>query len=307
MYDAQLSQIITEAVSGLRAEMEQAAPLMARPVSGWMAHLAGTAQPEDYFKHPLAFPALLLPWWLEKTLAGSPDIAFQADLVYSTINGYYYIRLIDNLMDGHATVELKLLPALNFFHTRFQMAYQRYFPPEHPFWADFTKTWFRSGEVALADAALTNIDRTQFEQIAAQKVCAAKIPLAAVGYRHNRPDVIEPWSQLVDRLGCWHQFANDLFDWHRDSERQTATYFLSQAERRRNENESLAGWVAREGFEWGIEKLEGWMSTLKTVAHQLESPDLLAYLNTRQQMLRQQQAQVSDGLKSLAKIVAVAK
>jgi hypothetical protein len=307
MYPLPLSDSITEALARLKREMAAAAPVMAEQVSAWQAHLAGKAQPEAYFKHPLAFPSLLLPWWLEESLNRPPDLPFQAELVYSTINGYYYIRLIDNLMDHQATVELSLLPALNFFHTQFQMAYQRYFEFHHPFWSFFSQVWFHSAEVTMQDAGLTELDELQFKQIAAQKICAAKIPLAAACYRHDRPDLIEAWSHLVDLLGCWHQFLNDLFDWHKDSSHQAPTYFLSEAERHRQVAEPVAGWVIREGFSWGIAKLERWMVELKELAADLHSPGLQGYLAIRQEMLLKQQADVAAGLASLGKILRLEK
>ena len=307
MYDPNLSQIITQVISRLQVDMAQSAPFMAQNVSQWLTQLAGQAQPEDYFKHPLAFPALLLPWWAEQSLGQQPDIAFQSDLAYSTINGYYYIRLIDNLMDGHATVELKLLPALSFFHTQFQGAYQPYFTASHPFWAFFTTTWFHSGNAAMQDAALIDIDAPQFEQIAAQKICAAKIPLAAVCYHYERPDLLEPWTNVVDLLGCWHQMHNDLFDWHRDEARQSCTYFLSEARRRRNPDEPLAAWVAREGFAWAVEKLQTWLQILQERARDLQSPALVTYLDSRKTMLNEQQANIAPGLQSLAKLANLSK
>ena len=302
MYPPQLSHIITQAVERLQSDMQQTAPVMAEQVMPWLTTLAGKMQPEAYFMHPLAFPALLLPWWAETALAETPDPALQADLTYSTINGYYYIRLIDNLMDGHATVERELLPALNFFHTQFQAAYQPYFPADHPFWPVFNATWFRSGEVAMEDAALTDIDEATFKRVAAQKVCAAKIPVAAVCYRHNRADAIAPWADFIDQLGGWHQFRNDLFDWHKDASQQTTTYFLCEAERRRRDDESLVGWVAREGFAWGIDTAQAWLVDLKTTAQALNSPDLLAYLTTRESMLLAERDKVVGGLQSLAKL-----
>lgn len=305
MYPPQLSHIITEAVARLHAEMNQAAPHMAGQVWPWLKQLAGPAQPADYFMHPRAFPALLLPWWVETSFNGAPTPELQADVAYSTINGYYHIRLIDNLMDGHATIELQLLPALNFFHTQFQSAYQPYFPAGHPFWGFFQTTWLHAAEAAMIDAGLPTLNESQFKQIAAQKVCAAKIPVAAVCYAHNRPDCIEPWSRCVDILGGWHQMLNDLFDWHKDLTRQTSTYFLSEAERRRKPDESVLDWVAGEGFVWAIEKLQAWLSALKTLADELPSPHWLDYLDTREAMLNQQKDDVAKGLESLAKIAAI--
>ncbi|MCB0212064.1 MAG: hypothetical protein KDJ52_22165 [Anaerolineae bacterium] len=302
MYPSQLSHSITQAIERLQTEMEQAAPVMAAQVIPWQVKLAGKLQPEAYFMHPLAFPALLLPWWTETALGEPSDPTLQAELAYSTINGYYHIRLIDNLMDGHATVERELLPALNFFHTQFQSAYHPYFPADHPFWAFFNATWFRSGEAAMEDAALMDIDEATFKRVAAQKVCAAKIPVAAVCYRHNRADAIAPWADFIDHLGGWHQFRNDLFDWHKDMAQQTTTYFLCEAERRRRADESLISWVAREGFAWGIDTAQAWLANLKTTAQTLNSPDLLDYLTTRESMLLTERDKIASGLQSLAKL-----
>jgi hypothetical protein len=305
MYDPSLSQLISQAVSRLNTDLALAAPFMAGQLSGWFEQLSGSRPPEDYFKHPLAFPSLLLPWWAETAITRPPDLAFQANLIYSTINGYYYIRLIDNLMDGHATIELKLLPALNFFHTQFQLAYQRYFAAGHPFWPHFTRIWFRSGEAAMQDAALTELDETRFTQVAAQKICAANIPLVAVCYRYDRPDLMPAWSSLVDLLGYWHQLHNDLFDWYRDHSRQNQTYFLSEAERRRQPGEPVAGWVAREGFDWAIQKLLAWLERLRQQAAQLGSEPLVAYLDTRETLLIEQKEKASAGLQSLARLAAI--
>ena len=303
MYDSQLSHIISTATARLQTDMASAAPALAENVTRWMQNLAGEKQPAGYFQHPLAFPSLLLPWWLEKTLRDPPDVAFQGSLVYSTINGYYYIRLIDNLMDGNATIELHLLPALNFFHTQFQTTYQPYFAHNHPFWDFFTAAWLHSAEVTFRDAGLDDIDETQFQQIAAQKTCAVKIPLAAVCYHYGQPDLIEPWSRFADLFGCWHQLLNDVFDWQRDETRHTHTYFLSEAQRRRKTGESVGGWVVREGFAWAIDKLDEWMSALQMQAGQLQSREMSDYLDTRQAMLDEQAGKVKAGLQSLARIV----
>jgi hypothetical protein len=304
MYSAHLSDLIAAAVARLQANMAESAPFMAGQVAAWFKHLSGPLDPKDYFQHPQAFPALLLPGWLEQASRVEPDRAFQADLAYSTISGYYAIRLMDNLMDGHATIELKLLPALNFFQTEFQRPYQGYFGFDHPFWDVFRRIWFYSAEVTIRDAGLTGIDQATFEQVSAQKVCAAKIPIAAVCYRYERPDLIEPWFRLVDLLGCWHQFLNDLFGWHRDYARRTCTYFLSEAERQRLDDEPVAGWITRAGFAWAIAQAGGWLAALQALAEELDSPDLTTYLTTRETMLQQQQAEVAAGLQSLARLMA---
>jgi hypothetical protein len=305
MYDPTLSHIIDAAFARLYAGMAEAAPFMAPQVSAWMRDAGReTVEPAERFKHPDSFPMLLLPWWLEGTLRPTPDPSFQEDLVFSTLNGYLFIRLIDNVMDGHTTVEPRLLPALGLFHTHFQAPYQRYFGPEHPFWAFFKAVWFTSADITIRDAGSTEIDGELFVQVAAQKTCAVKIPLAAVCYHLERPDLLAPWSQLTDLFGCWHQMLNDLFDWRRDMEHQTPTYFLAEAARRRGPAESVAEWVIREGFGWGMGLLHAWMAEIETLAAGLGSPDLAAYLNARQAMLLERKAKVDAGLQGMRRLVA---
>ncbi|MGQ0602164.1 MAG: hypothetical protein ACT4QE_10790 [Anaerolineales bacterium] len=303
--EAALSDLLTAAIERLQTEMKAATPSLAEPVAAWMLTLAATPQPEDYFKNPIGFPLLLLPWWLESTIHPEPALAFQSTLVYSTVNGYYYIRLLDNVMDGHMTVELKLLPAAGFFHTQFQSAYQPFFDAAHPFWKHFTQTWFHSAEVTARDAGLSALSRAEFQRYASQKVCAVKIPLAAVCYRYRRLDLLEPWSRFVDAFGAWHQWWNDVFDWSKDLRHGTGTYVLSEAERRKRLDESVAAWVVREGFDWGIAALHEWMAEARTLAGPLNSPDLMMYLGRREAMLEQQRIEVAEGLRRLAKLSAV--
>ncbi len=302
MYDEQLSQIIDRAFLRIAAEIEQASPFMAREVSSWMSDLH-QGGPAGYFKHPLAFPMLLLPWWAEKTLCRNPDTAFQADLVYSTVNGYYYIRLIDNLMDGHATVELQLLPALGFFHTQFQAAYQRHFEHQHPFWEFFKTVWFRSATVTMKDASLSDLTQDQFRQITARKTCAVEIPVAAVCHRNERPDLIPSWTRFLESVGCWHQMWNDILDWRRDLRSQTPTYFLSEAERQKYSTESVTEWVVKRGFAWGMELVQKWMAESKRLASGLDSKDLAVYLDKRETMLSEQAERIADGLHSVAHLL----
>lgn len=302
MYDQRLSLIVDAALLRLVSRMELYAPQMARQVSRWMSDLC-QGSPEDYFKHPLGFPMLLFPWWLEKTLQQNPDTAFQADSVYSTINGYYHIRLIDNLMDRHATVELTLLPALGFFHSQFQTPYQRYFDHRHPFWGFFERVWFRSAEVTIRDARLTDLTQDDFSRVAAKKTCAAKIPVAAVCYKYGREDLIAPWSQFLDAFGRWHQMWNDVIGWRSDLKNQTRTFFLSEADRRRGSDEPVTEWVIRRGFDWGIGTCRTWMDKLREQAVGLKSKDLEVYLEEREGLLLEQEEQMAEGLQSAVQLL----
>ncbi len=305
MYPAQLTHLIGQGIAQLDEQLAAGMPHSAGAVTGWMRQLAPGGERAAYFTHPLAFPALLLPWWAGDSLGGLPADDLLADVTRSTICGYYAIRLIDNVMDGEATVEPGLLPALNFFTCQFQAAYQRWFAAGHPFWAQFEQFWLGGADASLREAQLPALDETQFWQLSAHKVCAAKIPVAAVCHRLGHPAAVAPWVALIDRLGGWHQLHNDLFDWQRDAQRGGVTWFLSEATQRHRPGETLAGWVAREGFFWGIDRLHQWMAQLQVSAAALNSPLLAEWLQQRDKLLAEAVAQVTPGLALIARLAAV--
>jgi hypothetical protein len=303
VYSETIIQLIDGSVERMLDSMRQGAPHVAGRAESWIEELAGTERPGDYFRHPLAFPMLLLPWWMEQTVRATPDLDFQADLIYSSINGYYYIRMVDNVMDGHSTVERQLLPMLGLFHMHFHGVYHAYFAPGHPFWQLFRSVCLQSAESAVRDAGLRQIDLTAFESIAGTKVVGGKIPLAAVSYRYGQPELFERWQPFYDKLGCWHQMYNDLFGWLKDLRNQTPSYFLSEAGRRKAPEQSLAEWVIRAGFHWGVELLNRWLEELHRLATVLDSPALTLYLHQRQTLLHEQSVKVAHTLHSLGRLM----
>lgn len=302
LYDERISALIDAALARQAAELERLAPLMARTVAGWLAGLSATGRPADYLKHPRAFPTLLLPWWLEGALAPDDDESFQAELVYSTVNGYCFIRLVDDLMDGEAGTELSALPAATFFHAQFQDVYASCFPPGHAFWRFFHRRWVRGAEIAMRDAALVEVDRAAFFAVAAEKLCAGMIPVAAVCHRHGRPDLIAPWDAVCRRLAAHVQMFDDLFDWRRDLDGGRATYFLSEGRRRKAGGESLHAWVAREGFDWGVEVLEQMMVGLARESRTLNNPRLDRYVTLRAAWCHERTRPVSEGFRALTRL-----
>lgn len=303
--DERLSAIITQSSQRLLNELEHTAPDMASPLADWMKSLAGGHAPDAYFKHPLAFPTLLMSWWLEESIGNEIDLGFQADLAYSSINGYYFIRMIDNVMDGEDTNEKKLLPALAFFHTEFQTAYQKHFAPSHPFWELYRKTWFGTAQAAIHDASVGEITLGMFERASAQKVSAALIPIAAVCYKYERPDLIAPWSEFVHRIGKWHQMFNDVFDWHKDSQHGNRTYFLSEAARQKAAGEGELEWIIREGAVFGCDTLRLWMLDAQDLADALRSPALAAYLKGRVALFDERARALLEGTAALKKLAAL--
>ncbi len=304
MYERELEQLISAAFERLHTTMSRVAPFMTQQVAQWIENLsAAVGSEQDYFKHPRAFPILLLPWWLEKTLVTNPDVAFHKDLVYSTISGYYHVRMVDNLMDGHAKGELPILPALAFFCSQFQMAYQRHFAHDHSFWNHFNEFLIQSCDVTIRDATMSDIDRDQFIQVAARKTCAVKIPLAAMCYKYERFSAFEPWVQFADLFGCWHQMRNDLYDWPQDLQCQTQTYFLSEARRQKRATESIVDWILRTGLDWGNQVLQTWMDELKILAVVLNNQDLVTYLDRREAMMLQKKEAIIRNIENITSLL----
>ena len=127
MGDELFGNVIAAALERIRANVERGTPYMAHRLLKWMNSLYPHHSLQEYCTHPESFPLLLAPWWLEEALRQKPDISFQLDLIHSSLNMYYHIRLIDNLMDRDVPTDLALLPALGFFHTELQSPYHRYF------------------------------------------------------------------------------------------------------------------------------------------------------------------------------------
>ena len=301
MYPLTLQRLAAESVVELCADLEAATPYSAERVRTWLESLFGQVALEDVFMRVDAYPLLLFPWWLEASV-GEPDPSRHRDLSTSSISGYLYIRLIDNLMDGDAPADVGMLPALSILHTRFTDPLRQWFSPNHPFWEDFRTIWFETAEVTMRDFALTSIDRGQFEAITARKTGAAKIPIAAAAHAIGRPDLLLDWNPFVDRFGCWHQMMNDLFGWQKDLRNGAITYVQSEGRRVTKSPESLQQWFVGAGFNWALAQLEEWMADIRDLARPIGSPDLLSYLDKRQMLLDDRVANVRSGLAALAEL-----
>jgi hypothetical protein len=279
----------------------RATPELRRRVFGWLERLSPTSDPVDYFRQPRTLPILGLPEWLSPV--GGPDAAFFDDLTYSTIAGYCHIRLLDDVMDRDPAGDPTLLPAAGFFHAEFHQVYTTYFGPQHSFWQWFGSLWFGAVQAAVTDAGLHDITFEQFRKITALKVCPAKIPIVATCLRHDRPDALPARLDLCDRLGCIAQMTDDLLDWQDDLEHSgPTTYFLSEAERRRDRQEPVAAWILREGFAWGVATIQSWYDALRDDAATLGGDGLARHLNEEAATLTKRAAGLIPGYRALASL-----
>lgn len=294
MLASKFRELMKVGVGRVARRLDQDLPLTAADLQNWIKSLTGTDEPADYFLHPVAFPLMLLPWWLERQLKGKCNPKFQSDLIFSNASLYYYIRLVDNVMDNHATVEPKLLPVAGYFVDQFQSIYCGYFEAGHPFWDFFRRTWSEFCDITAADGMLTEIDLQTFTHLVGRKVCAAKISVAAVCYWHERPELLPLWDEWIDLFGCWHLFREDMFDWQQDLDLGTVTYFLSEAKRRKEAGEPEVSWLARAGLDWGFEQLNGWMLRLRQMT--FASSEVQSYLDFREKELFERRGTLGPAL-----------
>jgi hypothetical protein len=266
-----------------------------------MSALAETGKAEDYF-----FGArdviVLLPWFLESSFR-APDRDFQLDLTYSSVNAYYFIRLVDNAADERGASELALLPAVSFFHTRFTSAYLPHFGAGHPFWLFLESTSSLMAEAAVCDAAAREISLSHFTAVTARKTAGVRIPLAAVCHRYGRLDLLDPWFRFYDVLACLNQFVNDLLDWQQDLESGVETLLLSEARRRKAVGRSVAGWLVSEGFSWARELAVDWLDELQRLCPALGSRALSAWLARRRRVVLGILDSLTAGMPALATLV----
>jgi len=269
-----------------------------------MARLSPTGEAPDYFLRPRTFPLLRLLWWAAKSFSAEPDCEFLADVIYSTVNGYCYIRLLDNVMDGHGTGESKILPATAFFHTEFQATYQKYFDAAHPFWEVFRSAWFGASDAVTCEVNLDRVDRADFERITVGKLAGVRIPLTAVAFWHGAGERLRAWEEFTLALARWSQMEDDLFDWHDDLRHGKASCFLTEA-RRHKGSESVEAWVISKGFQQGMETLHRELTALRGLVPSLSNPDVVRYLDSREAILERQKVSIGQAFQILNDVASI--
>jgi hypothetical protein len=280
IFDAELIALVERALSRVRGELYRYAPSAADVMLAWMASQSLTEDPADCFRD-LRAHIVLFPWLIGDSFGVPRDIAFHADVIYSSVNAYYYVRLLDNVMDAHHPEQADLLPMLGVFHTAFQSSFTPYFPPSHPFWDLFRSIWLGMAEATVRSTHMSEFHAEDFIRTGAMKISGVKIPMAAVCLWHEREDVMEGWLQMFDAYACSNEMLDGVADWHQDLGSGTVTYLTSEALRRKLPAESSAAWLVREGVAWGYANVIEWMSCAQNAARELNSPLLMAFLDHR--------------------------
>jgi hypothetical protein len=307
MSECILTSRIDAVVGRIGSDLGASSPFLANEVLGWIRRISPGGKPAAHFLDVRMFPILRLPEYVVESFAVTPDAEFHRALVSSTVHGYYYIRLIDDLVDGDRDLDLerKILPVAGYFLSEFQLGYQKYFPAEHEFWQVFRRLWTASAASSAEDAMQRSVGFAEFERVSSRKFSAAGIPVAATCHHYGRADLVPAWLNLVDGLGRWSQMVDDILDWHQDRGLGRATYFLTEGERQRRREESRDEWILREGLDWGFDLLNEWMDRLQQSASHLGSPGLMEYLAGRKAWAAEQHSTLRNGLAELARLTGI--
>lgn len=303
--DPRLERWVRDASVDLQRSARAELPNAGDALVAWLASLAPGGDIAGYYLHPIAFPMLRFSLWLDEELDGEVDAELQSALARSTIAGYAFIRLIDDVMDRSPRARPDLLPALAFLHARFEAPYRELFASDVGFWPEYRSIWSATADAAIADGLLEDLDESRFLRVAAGKVGAGRLPMLAVARRHGLETIPDPWARVHVGMSAWHQMYNDLFDWADDLARDGRTYVLCEARRRAPAGE-LPAWIAREGVAWAVGRMDAWMQGMQVAASGLRSPPLQSYLAARARHLEGIVGAIAPALDAVASLAAIA-
>lgn len=274
LFDAGLQSILAEATARIRAELRQRAPLSAAATEDWIMRQNAPEPPEISFRR-LKSHFLLVPRFLELHIGGTTDPDFQRGLVYSSLNAYYFARLLDNVADSQGLEDASLLPMAAFFHYNFQAAYADWFEPASPFWKCFRNLWIGMADVTVAGSRRSSFLEADLEDATAGKIAAVKIPVAAVCFHYGREDLLRGWLDFYDAFCCAHELLDDFCDCFSDLAAGRASYLLSRASREKPPGETMEVYMIRTGLEQGYSEISKWLGEAQRRAALLESEQLL--------------------------------
>jgi len=300
-FDREAAELAVQPLSFLADRLAQVAPGVAADADAWMSELSRTGKACDYFGGGRSI-LLLLPQFLAETSKAGRDLRFEFDIAYSIINAYYFVRLIDDVVDKQPSARPRLLPLLGFFHAEFHSSYMRYFGPDHSFWNHFYRIWGEMADATIEHTRRASLSTEDFIRLSAARSGGVKIPIAALCEFYRRPDLFGTWCRFFDAFAVWSQLMDDMIDWPGDSARGVATYFLSEAHRRRRGDESVANWILQRGLEWGHELCMSQARDLLLRAEEMMCDRLAQYVDYRQEQARQLWLQLRPQLPALANL-----
>lgn len=292
---------VRQAIERLTGSLSAAAPTLSREFWSWILAESPQGDVESYFLHPDRFPFLTLPYWIMGREDGEGHRSFLADLTRSSVSGYCYLRLLDDLLDEAGSHAVPLLPASQFLQLEFLAPYWDRFPPGSDVRDFVGQTWIASAEWAFRDARLTDIEESDFLDVCSRKMSATRIPVfATCRFAGVNDRATEQWLDLVDALAAFEQFIDDFFDWHIDLQAGRTSYLLSEAARRTASRDAQVQWLLSDGMDWARSQLAVLSERVRAVALALESKDVQEHLAARWRLVEETLAATGPAARSLA-------
>lgn len=300
--DAFVTELVEAGAERLEATLRAGMPGSADRAMTWLRGLTVSGRLADYFLHPTRFPMVRLPVWAIEPEARHHR-ALVADTIYSTMAGYYHIRLLDDVMDRMPEAPLDLLPLAALFHLEFQSAYQPHFAADSPFWAEFRGRWLGLADWTVPRRGTDAIGPLQ--ERAGATVGAVVIPLRALTLGVGAAGRFEQWEPVVLELARIEQWIDDIVDWQQDLERGQPNLLLAAGTDRARVGEGQAAWVVREGYGWGLASAQQRLGAVVPAAVALGSAPLAAFLASRQVALSDLAERTAAGLEGLASLARI--
>jgi len=209
----------------------------------------GTTSHRGYFSGPLAPPLLYLPLWLARRLSTEGALTAHAEaavtpLLAGTMQGYFYVRIQDDLLDDPARADPELLLLGNACFAGMVLAYTEALGPRAAaFFQAFDRAFSAFSRLTLAEQRVVRGDgpypEALFEEHAG-KVAFARVPLLAVAALADALHLEPSITALVDHLGVAYGLANDALGWPRDLRAGHRTHLLALAGLERADLDALA-------------------------------------------------------------------
>lgn len=277
--DVRVAEAVGSQWEALSDDLRRMAPILAVALDSWAPRVMGDP-PWSAFLRLESYPLVHLPIWAAPSLPG-PALGH---ITRSTLAGYLYVRLTDNVIDADSDAgEIDLLPLGAYLHTEFQHGYQHLFGFDSVFWEIFRSAWTQANEAALADRQGTHPDLDRFESATARKTMGAIIPVAAALHAVGEESRLLGWRSFVTTFGRFHQLENDLFGWRKDHRHGNPNLLLGESLRSGTNPDT---WFLDGGFAWAADLLLRYADRVVADATVLASPALIAYLQVRFEALR---------------------
>lgn len=208
----------------LRAHRERVAPRLRSACDGLLERHGFLTEDTKFFTHPLAQPILAFPTWVADAVTDGGRHHARigdalVDAVESTIMGYLYVRVHDDLFDegiGEGDSAMLLADSFLLRHTALLSRHVS----STRFWTFFERTAAAYSEAMLFERAVTqraaSCSLEDFDRVL-DRSQPLVLPGAALLDLADRWELLEPLQRFVRHAARAGQIVDDIRDCERDA------------------------------------------------------------------------------------------